>query len=155
MQLVEATRDDAATVAEYWYALATAMEQYSDVNDLAVDGPGDALEGVRAHHIEAADTTPLLIEVDGETVGYVLLRDEDHPSRRLDTAVEIVDLFVDPDHRSEGYGCEVVDAVREIARDRGADYVTVGCEWANEGARRFYEDNDFTEKQVRYVQRLD
>ena len=39
--------------------------------------------------------------------------------------------------------------------ERGADYVTVSCEWHNDDARRFYEDNGFAPTQVTYAARVD
>ena len=155
MELVEATAEDLATVAEYWYRLASEMEPYSELNELSMDGPAEALDGVEANHLDDEDATPYLLVADGDDVGYLLLHDGEHPSRRLDSYVEIVDLYVTEEHRSEGYGSEVIQRVEAIARERGADYVKVGCEWNNEDARRFYEDTGFTEKHLTYVQRVD
>lgn len=155
MELVEATSDDVETIAEYWYRLASEMEPYSELNELALDGPEDAVEGIEAHHVEADDTTAYLFAADDTTVGYLLLGEGDHPSRELDSYLEIVDLYVVEGYRSEGYGSEAIERVKAIARERGVDYLEVSCEWANEGARRFYEDNGFTEKQVTYTRRVD
>ena len=154
MNLVEATREDVDLLADYWYRLASEMEPYSELNELALDGPGDAVEGIEEHFLDDEDRTPFLLEAEGETVGFLLLHDGDHPSRTLDSYVEIVDLFVAEDHRNEGHGTAAIEAVREIAREGGADYLTVACEWDNDGARRLYERTGFAEKQVSYAQRL-
>jgi ribosomal protein S18 acetylase RimI-like enzyme len=84
-----------------------------------------------------------------------VIRHGEPPSRVRSSYVDIVDLFVAPDHRNEGYGSEAVEAVKRRAAEDGADYVTVSCEWHNDGARRFYEDSGFVEKQVTYACRLD
>ena len=172
MDLVEATREDVPTVAAYWHALATEMERYDELNELAVDGPADAEPGVE-RHLDREDTTVYLLRTDDEdgqddedeqdveggedsaTVGYLLLRAAEHPSRVRSSVVDIVDLFVDPEHRGRGYGSDAVTAVKERAAERGADYVTVSCEWPNDDARRFYEDNGFAGKQVTYAARVD
>jgi len=39
MELVEATADDVDVLAEYWFSLASEMERYSDLNELAVERP--------------------------------------------------------------------------------------------------------------------
>ncbi|MFC7195425.1 GNAT family N-acetyltransferase [Halosimplex aquaticum] len=104
---------------------------------------------------ERDDATVYLLVAEETEVGYLLLREDEHPSRVHSAYADIVDLFVAPEHRGQGYGSEALDAVKQIASDRGAEYVTVSCEWHNDGARRFYEDNGFTEKQVTYAQRLD
>ena len=154
MELVEATRGDLQTLAEYWYALATEMEPYDELNDIAVEGPESAETGFE-DLLENEDTTVSLIVADETEVGYLLTRAGEHPSRVRSSYVDIVDLFVAPDHRNEGYGSDAVEAVKRRAAEDGADYVTVSCEWHNEGARRFYEDNGFVEKQVTYACRLD
>jgi|GEM_PF-566627 len=154
MDLVEATENDTTTLAEYWYALATEMEQYSDLNEVAHDGPEPAESGFRSL-FDDDETTPYLLVVDGETVGFLLLRKGDHPSRVHDSYVRLVDLYVAEGHRNEGYGGEAIEQVKAIASERGADFLKVSCEWDNEGARRFYEDEGFTEKQVTYVQQVE
>jgi ribosomal protein S18 acetylase RimI-like enzyme len=155
MNLVEATRDDVDLLAKYWYRLASGMEPYSALNELALDGPEDAVGGIEEHLIDDEDRTPFLLEVAGEPVGFLLLHDGDHPSRELDSYVEIVDLYVAEGHRDEGHGTAAIETVKEIARERGGDYVKVGYERDNEGARRCYEDNGFAERHLTYVQRVD
>jgi ribosomal protein S18 acetylase RimI-like enzyme len=154
MELVEATREDVATLAEYWFALATDMEPYDELNELSVEGPSDVKTGF-VELLDEDNTNAFLLSVDGERVGYVLLREGDHPTRTRSTYIDIVDLYVEPEYRDEGHGSDALDAVDRIARDRGVDYVEVSCEWANEGARRFYEDNGFEPKQVTYTRRVD
>lgn len=141
------------TLAEYWYALATDMEQYDELNRLAVEGPADAVEGVEGL-LDREDTTVYRID-DGEPVGFLVLRAIEHPSREYSERIDIVDLFVEADHRGRGIGTEAVEAAVDTARDRGADQITVSCEWHNDGAHRFYEDAGFEPKQVTYALRLD
>lgn len=154
MDLVEATEDDAETLAEYWYALATEMEAYSDLNEVAHDSPEPAESGFQSL-LDDDTATLLLLEADDTTVGYLLLREGEHPSRTHGSYLRLVDLYVAAAHRNEGYGSEAIERVKAIASERGADFLKVSCEWHNDGARRFYEDNDFTEKQVTYVQRVE
>ena len=154
MELVEATQDNLETLAEYWYALATAVEPYDELNELALESPESAESGF-GDPLESDEEMVYLIAADGESVGFTLIRHGEHPSRVRSSYVDIVDLFVASDHRNEGYGSDAVEAVKRRAAEDGADYVTVSCEWHNEGARRFYEDNGFAEKQVTYACQLD
>jgi ribosomal protein S18 acetylase RimI-like enzyme len=153
MHLAEATEDDVETLAAYWYHLATEMEPYSDLNEVAHDGSEQAESGFRSIP-DDDESTPYLLVADGSEVGLLLLREGDQPSRTHDSYVRLVDLFVAEEHRDQGFGSEAIDRVRSIARECGADYVKVSCEWHNDGARRLYEDNGFTEKQATYVQRV-
>lgn len=154
MERAEATDDDVATLAEYWYELAVDVEQYDDLNRLAVDGPEDAVEGIEGL-LDRADTTVSQITVDDDSVGFLVLREHEHPSREYSTRYDVVDLFVEAGHRGEGVASEAVAAAVALVRERGADQVTVSCEWHNDGARRFYEANGFEPKQVTYARRVD
>ena len=155
MQLTEATEEDIPKLVEYWYALASGMEQYSEFNEVAYDGIEDVPEDGFVRHLEDDDVTDYLIEDAGESVGFVTLREGNHPSRTYAKYVHIVNLFVTPDSRNQGYGSQVVEAVTELARADGCDHLKVSCEWENEGARRFYEDIGFEEKQVTFVQKIE
>jgi len=154
MDLVEAEESDVPALAEYWYALASEMESYDELNELAVDGPADAVAGLEGL-LDPDDTTVYLLVEGGDRVGYLVLREGEHPSRIRSAYLDIVDLFVAEASRDEGIGSAALDSVRDVARDRGADYVQVSCEWHNDGARRFYETNGFEPKQVTYAQRIE
>lgn len=154
MDLVEATRDDLDTLAEYWYDLATSMEQYDELNEIAYEDAEPAIEGFEGLFAED-ETSVYLIVADDARVGYLVLREHERPSRVHSSVLDVVDLYVTPESRDSGYGSRAIDTVRRIAEDRGADSITVSCEWHNDGARRFYEDNGFEPKQVTYGQRVD
>ncbi|UPW00502.1 GNAT family N-acetyltransferase [Halorussus gelatinilyticus] len=155
MELVEATLDDLDALVDRWYALAKAMEEYSDLNELVytdVDEVSD--EGFHAL-LDDEDTTCYLVVVADETIGYLTVREGHHPSRQYSRYLRIVDLAIDEDHRGRGHGTEVVERVKELARERECDHLKVSCEWHNEDARRFYRDTGFRAKQVDYAQPLE
>jgi ribosomal protein S18 acetylase RimI-like enzyme len=106
-------------------------------------------------HLENDDISNYLIDVNGETIGFVTLRIGTHPSRTYTRYTHMVNLFVEAKYRSQGYGSEVVEQVKELAQENDCDHLKVSCEWHNEGARRFYEDAGFEEKQVTFVQTLE
>lgn len=154
MDLVEAGTEDVDVLAEYWFSLANEMEKYDELNELAVDGQADAKSGFE-RQLDRDDTTVYLLVESGTAIGYLTLRDGTRPSRAHSRYVTIVDLFVEEAHRDCGHGSAAVDAAKRFASASGADYLTVSCEWDNEGARRFYATNGFAEKQVPFAQRLD
>ena len=156
MQLVEATEDDVDTIADYWYSLATEMERYSELNTLVYeDASAVPSDGFRRQLADEA-FTHLLVQTDAtETVGFVSLREGRHPSREYSRCLQIVDLFVDEDHRNEGYGTETIERVVERARERGCDHVEVSFEVGNEGARRLYDETGFEAKQLVSVHTLE
>ena len=154
MELVEATADDLDALVERWYALASAMEAYDDLNALAYAGVDEVpADGFRAHLDDEAVSDYLVVH-EGETIGFVTLREGHHPSREYSHYLRIVNLVIDDAHRGRGHGTAVVEHVEELARERGCDHLKVSCEWHNEDARRFYRDTGFRPKQVDYAQPL-
>ncbi|WP_410764862.1 GNAT family N-acetyltransferase [Haloferax sp. DFSO60] len=154
MHLSEATADDIPTLIECWYALATETEQYDDTNEIVYDSVGDVPEDGFRGHLERDDMMNYLIEEDDTTLGFVTLRTGTHPSRAYTKYIDIVNLLVKAEYRSQGYGAEVVERVKERAKENGCDHLKVSCEWYNRDARRFYKDTGFEEKQVKFVQKL-
>ena len=155
MHLREATTDDLAVLREYWYRLASGMEAYSEFNTLVFDSAEDVpVDGFEAH-LDADDVTEYLLVEDDTTVGFLTLQEGRHPSREYSRYLRLVNLFVEPDARNQGYGSAVVDEVKAIARANGCDHLKVSCEWANDGARQFYRQTGFAEKQVTFVQEID
>ncbi|OYR46563.1 N-acetyltransferase [Halorubrum sp. Ea8] len=155
MELVEATEGDLDALVERWYDLATSTVSYSELNELAYADASEVPDEGFREHLEDPSTTDYLVSVDGDTVGFVTLETGHRPSRARSRYLKIVNLAVDEEHRNRGYGAAVVERVRAMAGDRDCDYLTVSCEWDNDGARRFYRDAGFEPKQVTYAQRVE
>ena len=154
MKLTEATAEDLSALVDRWYSLAKSIEAYSELNELSyVDVDQVSHDGFHAH-LDDEKVTDYLIVHETETIGFLTLREGYQPSREHSHYLRIVNLAIDEDYRSRGHGSEVVELVKEIARDRGCDHLKVSCEWHNEDARRFYHDADFRPKQVDYAQSL-
>ncbi|MFC7324255.1 GNAT family N-acetyltransferase [Halorubrum rutilum] len=155
MELVEATEDDLGALVDRWFDLATSMERYSELNEVAyADAAAVPDDGFRAHLNDPSVTDYLVVDGD-ETVGFVTLETGERPSRQRGRYLEIVNLEIDEERRSQGYGTAVVERVTELARDEERDYLTVSCEWGNDDARRFYRDAGFEPKQVTYARPLE
>ncbi|WP_058827071.1 GNAT family N-acetyltransferase [Haloferax sp. Q22] len=155
MRLREATAADLPRLVELWYDLATEMERYDDLNALVYESRAEVPEDPFQAHLDSDDVTEYLVEVDGDTVGFATTRRGEHPSREYSNYTRLVNLFIEDGHRGRGYGSAVVDEVRRRARESGCDHLKVSCEWDNRGARSFYEDAGFEEKQVEFAQKLD
>jgi len=155
MELEEATADDLDALVERWYALARSMEEYDELNELVYGDVEEVPDDGFRRHLEAEDVDDYLVVHEGERIGFVTLREGDHPSRTYSRYLRIVNLAIDEDHRNRGHGATVVERVKQLARERGCDHLKVSCEWANEGARRFYRDTGFQPKQVDYAQPLE
>jgi ribosomal protein S18 acetylase RimI-like enzyme len=96
------------------------------------------------------DTFLLLARMDGELVGYALGRVEATADgwiadtwRVGERVGELESIAVLPDHRGEGIGTALLDAVDEEFARLGVEDVVVGLLPGNEGARRLYERRGF------------
>ncbi|WP_049921044.1 GNAT family N-acetyltransferase [Halopiger djelfimassiliensis] len=154
MELIEVGAEDLDALVDRWYSLAKAMEAYDELNVLDTDAIHEAAEDGFRSHLEDDAVTDYLVVHEDERIGFVTLREGRHPSRQYSQYLRIVNLAIDEAHRSRGHGTAVVERVKELARERGCDHLTVSCEWHNEDARRFYRDTDFRPKQVDYAQPL-
>lgn len=152
MELVEASAEDLSALVDRWYSLASAMEAYDELNELAYADIDEVPDDGFRTRLDDKEITDFLIVHEDETIGFVTLREGHHPSRQYSKYLRIVNLAIDEDRRNQGYGTEVVERVKKMARVRGCDHLKVSCEWQNEGARRFYHDTGFRPKQVDYAQ---
>ncbi len=155
MELVEAGEEDLDTLVDRWYSLAKSMEPYDELNELAYGEITEVPDDGFRDHLDDDEITDYLVVHEDETIGFVTLRDGNHPSRQYSQYLRIVNLAIDRDHRNQGHGSKVVERVVEMARDQGCDHVKVSCEWQNEDARRFYRGTGFRPKQVDYARPLE
>jgi GNAT superfamily N-acetyltransferase len=154
MELVEATADDLDTLVDRWYSLAKSIESYDELNELVYTDADEVSRDGFCSHLESEESAYYLIVHENETIGYVLIEEGHHPSRQYSSYFRLVDLHIDEDRRNRGHGTAVVERVKQMARDRGCDYLKVSCEWQNEDARRFYRETGFRPKQVEYAHTL-
>jgi len=85
---------------------------------------------------------PVLAMLGGEPVGFALvwvIADERH----------LVNLAVDPGHRRQGIGQQMLTEVIERARADGARLVTLEVRESNEAARKLYRDFGFIDVALR------
>ena len=85
---------------------------------------------------------PILVTLDGETVGFALvwvIADERH----------LVNFAVDPRLRRRGIGREMLTGIIERARRDGARLITLEVREGNEAARKLYRDFGFIDVALR------
>jgi len=83
---------------------------------------------------------------EGEPLGYVMARVLDPPATPLTygaTVVEVDQIAVTPGRRREGVGRALVDAVKQLSDDVGADRLHLTVWDFNEGAQQFFAANGF------------
>ena len=94
----------------------------------------------------AGDAAVLLIaERAGRPVGYATVTIGDGPATwdLGDRALEVETLAVLPEERGAGVGHALMQEAQRVARDGGAEVISVGLVHTNDGARGFYEREGF------------
>lgn len=122
-------------------------DRFRSVDDM----PGIVKHYRRLH--ESPDHTILVAEVSGTPVGYALVELQRRPPNPFTHGffrLYVDQISVDPARRRRGIGRALMKAVERLARELGADAVTLDTWSFNRGARRFFEALDFSPTNVRY-----
>jgi GNAT superfamily N-acetyltransferase len=106
-----------------------------------------------AEAINADDSVVLIAEHRGELLGFATGYLELN-SVRFGQRCWVEDLAVNPEHRSQGIGGELLDAVSDWARERGATHLELDTGLGREDAQRFYERREPATKGFSYSWRL-
>jgi ribosomal protein S18 acetylase RimI-like enzyme len=85
--------------------------------------------------------------VGGKPAGYVALATKDFGYRKS-KYVEIENIGVNPEFRSQGIGHLLVEKTVEWAKEKGASKLYVSAYWGNTKAINFYKKNSFYEVEV-------
>ncbi|PSQ84862.1 MAG: N-acetyltransferase [Bacteroidetes bacterium QS_3_64_15] len=96
------------------------------------------------------DGVILQAEVDGEAVGVVALQPLDDAD-----ACEMKRLYVEPEHRGQGLGRALAEAIIAEARELGYDVMRLDTVASMIPARRLYRSLGFEERDAYYHNPLD
>ncbi len=109
---------------------AAAVQQAAHLFD------GPPIEDATATFLAQPGHHLLLAYEDGRAVGMVTGVEMTHPDKG--TEMFLYELGVAPDARLKGVGTALVEALAELARERGCYGMWVGTEHDNEAAQRTY-----------------
>ncbi len=124
-----ATEDDVQAI----YDLICELATYEKLRDQVVGTP----EILRASLFERREAEALIVESDGEAVGYALFYTT-FSSFECRGGIWLEDLYVKPEHRRGGVGRKVLEHLAAIALERDhARLEWVALDW-NEPALNFY-----------------
>ncbi len=114
-------------------------------DDLDLDFP---YSRVGEEYYQAAVSSPdhvcFLAEIKGEVVGY-LAAEEQKIDYRKSRYVELANMGVSPQFRSQGIGEQLIQALLDWAKDHGYDRIFVSAYASNTKAIVFYQKNGFRE----------
>lgn len=86
----------------------------------------------------------IIAEENGVIVGYVALAEKIFDYRKS-KYVEVENIGVSPQYRSQGIGTILMKAAEEWAKSRGAARLYVQAFWGNQKAVKYYKENGFYE----------
>ena len=129
----------ARTVVAAWQAAYRGILSNAFLEGLDVKRIEEAWHEI----VERTDRTDLVVEVDGQTIGFVgfgTARDEDTDPTQV---AEVYAIYVHPDHWRAGAGSALIEAALERLRQAGYAQVVLWTMRDNTPAQDFYRKNGF------------
>jgi len=140
MEVRLARHEDADAVTEQWLDLADSQRAH-DSHVLAEENRSMARESVLRHVV--ADE--LLVAVErGELLGFVMFTVQTSDFTQDTTRGLVRNIYVAPEHRSQGVGTALLGAAEEELTDRGVEHLVLEVMADNEAARRFYRRHGYS-----------
>jgi GNAT superfamily N-acetyltransferase len=144
MQIRHAKQDDEAD-------LAWLLEDHERHYGNTVDSGAGVAGAAWLLSQPPGGTLCLVAERDGKLVGFAILNPY-FPGPRLSHGLYLKELYVTDAARSRGVGEKLIEAIRGLARTRGATRVLWTTGEHNTGAQKFYDRLGMRrEKKVYYV----
>lgn len=99
-----------------------------------------------AERLADPDSYFFIAIVDAQAIGYVyahMLHLDENPYRRALDFIEIDQISVQPQYQRKGFGGALVQQVRELAREKGIDTITLSVWFFNDQSRNFFRGQGF------------
>lgn len=127
-------------------AMLVSLHHGFDPERFIAPGPGTeaGYGGFLVSELDRKEVIVLVAEQDGGAIGYVYAGMEGNDWMALrGPAGAIYDIVVDPDHRGQGVGRRLLDAVLDELAARGAPRVVLSTATRNETAQRLFAKAGF------------
>ncbi|MCA0972335.1 GNAT family N-acetyltransferase [Halobacillus litoralis] len=89
-----------------------------------------------------------LIAIDEEPVGFVWVEEryeEENDFKKARASLYVHQISVDTTKQQRGYGRKLLEAVEDLAREKGIDAIELDYWAGNTGARSFYEKQGYVQ----------
>ena len=137
----EATLSDIPRVLELSKALfldpSSSSDVYANTEWPMTDVGKEAFEGA------LQDGFLWVAEAESEVVGFICAEVSPELDWRPIKRVELLSFYITPDHRSEGFGAQLVEKLTEWSKAQGAKLIFVSAYTDNERGIDFYKKMGF------------
>ena len=136
----QADKNDAAVVTELVIKLLT------ELNGKPYEGDSAAMTAAAAELIVSGRCVSFILESDQKPVGILNISIA-HAIRNCGEYGILEELYIEPDYRSRGFGKELLDCAKELARQNHWPRLEVGAPSLEHWRRTFafYRNNGFEE----------
>lgn len=136
--------DDVDTIVDLWVRLAESQRAHG--SHLFGDQNRTAVRETVVQRIVAENVR--IARLDRQIVGFVMVTIDSGRYEQDETRGIIENIFVEPAHRNQGIGSELLSAAEELLREAGADVLTLEAMADNESARQFYRAHGYTPHRI-------
>ncbi len=143
MNTRKATIDDLEIILDFNQKL---FDREIERFDPTLDGTWTQSEEGRDYFIERIQDfgCAFVAEVDGQVVGYLVGGLAEPESYRIiPKMAELENMYVLPEHRSQGVGAGLYQDFKAWAKEQGAGRLKVVASAGNKGGINFYQDKGF------------
>lgn len=135
MHIESPDTDAADELADAWVDLARGQRDHG-AHLLAGENRSQIRESILQHVV--TDGIRVARDADGALLGFVMFAPESSQYRQDVRRGVVQNLYVVPDHRSEGVGAALLAAAEQTLAEKGVDVVSLEVMADNARAREFY-----------------
>ncbi|WP_171814228.1 MULTISPECIES: N-acetyltransferase [Haloarcula] len=144
MEIATASMDDVDTIVDLWVRLAESQRAHG--SHLFGDRNRTAVRETVVQRIVAENVR--IARIDQHIIGFVMMTLDSGRYEQDETRGIIENIFVEPVHRNQGIGSELLDTAEELLRQAGADILALEAMADNESARQFYRAHGYAPHRI-------
>jgi ribosomal protein S18 acetylase RimI-like enzyme len=144
VEIATASMDDVDTIVDLWVRLAESQRAHG--SHLFGDRNRTAVRETVVQRIVAENVR--IARIDQHIIGFVMMTLDSGRYEQDETRGIIENIFVEPVHRNQGIGSELLDTAEELLRQAGADILALEAMADNESARQFYRAHGYAPHRI-------
>ncbi|EMA21117.1 MULTISPECIES: GNAT family N-acetyltransferase [Haloarcula] len=144
MEIATASMDDVDTIVDLWVRLAESQRTHG--SHLFGDRNRTAVRETVVQRVVAENVR--IARINRQIVGFVMVTIDSGRYEQDETRGIIENIFVEPVHRSQGVGSELLDTAEELLREAGAEILALEVMADNESARQFYRAHGYAPHRI-------